>query len=305
MAIYNQSQDGTAWNRVGRWLQRGSNRAKVLMVPLVVFELVFFIVPLLYLARISLFKASTGAAYVPSTWSLESYATVLTSELVRGLLVFTVKFTIIVTVITLAIAMLMAYAIWRADGFLKTVLLMAVIFPLFTTLVVKLYSWLLLLSPIGPFNTILMGAGMVDRPLILVNNLFGVVVGQVYTVLPYATLAIYSVLSTVDWKTVEAARDLGATRPQSFREVVLPQTLPGITVATVITFAWGVGAYASPALLGSTTEKTFAIEVERLMLRQFDWAQAAALSIILLLFVLASVLVMFNLLERWGEETYV
>ena len=289
-------------NRIGHWLQRGSNRAKLLMVPLILFELVFFIVPLMYLFRISLYEQTSEGAYAAGTWSVQSYFDVLASDLLFGLLVFTVKFTAVVMLLTLALAILLAYAIWRADGMLKTALLFAVILPLLTTLVVKLYSWLLLLSPIGPFNTALLATGLIEQPLILVNNFTGTVVGQVYTALPYATLAIYSVLSTIEWSTVEAARDLGATRPRSFVEIVLPQALPGIAVGMVVTFAWSVGAYAAPALLGSATEKTFAIEVERLILRQFNWPVAAALSIVLLLIVLVSILVMFGLLNRWGGE---
>lgn len=289
---------------VGHWLDRGSNRAKLLMVPLIVFELLFFIVPLFYLLRISLFASAESAAYQPGTVTLGSYVQLLNSELVHGLVVFTMQFTIIVTVVTVCLATILSYAIWRADGIRKTVLLFAVILPLLTTLVVKLYSVLLILSPIGPLNTMLMGAGVIDVPALLINNLTGVVIGQVYTALPYATLAIYSVMATIDWKTVEAAQDLGASRPRSFFEVVLPQSLPGITVGTIITFAWSVGAYASPALLGSASEKTFALEVERLMLREFDWPAASALSILLLLFVLASIIIMFNLLERWGGEQF-
>ena len=289
-------------NRVGHWLKRGSNRAKLLMVPLILFELVFFIVPLLYLVRISLYANTNDGAYAAGTWSVQSYVDVLTSDLLTGLVVFTVKFTIVVMVITLALSILLAYATWRAEGTLKTALLFAIILPLLTTLVVKLYSWLLILSPVGPLNQALTTVGWIEDPLILVNNFTGTVVGQVYTTLPYATLAIYSVLSTIDWSTVEAARDLGASRPRSFYEVVLPQALPGIAVGMVVTFAWSVGAYAAPALLGSATEKTFAIEVERLMLRQFNWPVAAALSIVLLLIVLASILVMFALLNRWGGE---
>lgn len=297
--------EGTVLNRLGEWLQRGSNRAKLLMVPLIVFEVLFFLVPLLYLFRISLYAPAESAAYIPGTLSIQSYIAILSSDIVRNVLMFTIQFTLVVTVITLCISTMLSYAIWRADGLLKTALLFAVVLPLLTTLVVKLFATLLLLSPVGPLNQFLTSTGVIAQPMLLINNFFGVVVGQVYTALPYATLAIYSVMSTIEWETVEAARDLGASRPRSFYEVVLPQTLPGITVATVITFAWGVGAYASPALLGSASEKTFALEVERRLLQQFNWPQASALSILLLGFVLVSVLIMFNLLNRWGGESHV
>ena len=291
--------------RVGTYLQDSSNRSLLLLVPVAVFEVIFFIIPLLYLLRISLYEQTSSGAYAPGTWTLATYADVLTSGYIQGLMVFTFKFAIISTVLTLLVSVLYAYAIWRANRIVRTVLLVGIVLPLLTTLVVKLYAWVLLLAPAGTINDAVLSSGLTQQPLQLMNNFMGILIGQLYISIPYAVLAIYSVLSTMEWEIVEAARDLGASRPRSFYEVVLPQIVPGIAVATVISFAWGVGAYAAPALLGTARQTTFSIEVENLMLSQFNWPAASALALIILVVVLTSVMGLFAFLNRWGGDASV
>lgn len=287
-------------DRFGRLLQRGSTRAKLLLVPLTVFETIFFIIPLLYLLRISLYEPASSGAYVEGTWSTTSYVNIVTSSFIHDILLFTIKLAVISTIITVVIAFAYAYAIWRAGGIKQTILLFAMVLPLLTTLVAKLYAWVLLLTPNGTVNEYLLSAGLISQPMELMNNFLGTVIGQVYICLPYAVLAIYSVMSTLEWDTVEAAQDLGASRPRAVLEVVVPGAMPGVAVATVITWAWGVGAYAAPSLLGSSSERTFAIEVENRMLSQFNWPEASAMALLILLFVLVSVMLLFNFLNRYG-----
>ncbi len=274
----------------------------LLLLPLLAFELVFFVVPVLYLLRISLYEQSESGAYTEGTWTLSSYVEILTSGYVHELMLFTFKFAVVTTVVTVAAAIVYAYAIWRSQGLVRTALLFGVVLPLLTTLVVRLYAWVVLLAPDGTINDFLLATSIVSDPATLMNNTFGVVVGQTYIAFPYAVLAIFSVLSAMDWEIVEAARDLGASRPRSVLEVVIPQMVPGIVVATVITFAWAVGAYAAPSLLGSAGETTFAMHVDHLMLTQFNWPAASALALIILALVLASVVLLFAVLDRWGGD---
>ncbi|WP_254858849.1 ABC transporter permease [Natronomonas gomsonensis] len=287
-------------DRIGRLLQRGSTRSKLLMVPLAVFETVFFVIPLLYLVRLSLYEPTSSGAYAEGTWAITSYVNVLTSPFLHEILLFTFKLAVVSTVITVAIGFAYAYAVWRSSGIRQTILLFAMVLPLLTTLVAKLYAWVLLLTPNGTINQWLIGAGLVNQPLALMNNFLGTIIGQVYICLPYAVLAIYSVMSTLEWDTVEAAHDLGASRPRAVLEVVVPGAMPGIAVATVITWAWGVGAYAAPSLLGSSSERTFAVEVENRLLTQFNWPEASAMALLIFVLVLVSVLLLFNFLNRYG-----
>jgi spermidine/putrescine transport system permease protein len=270
------------------------------MSPLIIFELLVFVAPFIILIRISLSEQSQGIPYAEGTFSIASYIEVIRSELLQGIIIYSFQLGVIATVITVTLAVFYAYAAWRASGLLKSALLFSVILPLLTTLVIKTYTWIPLLAPNGTLNNLLLAVQLLQSPVQLAPNTIGVIVGQVYIIFPYAMLSVYSVLSSVKWELVEAARDLGAGRVRSFFEVVLPDIMPGITVATVISFAWSVGAYSAPALLGAGSDRTFALEVQEQMLINFNWPIATALSTIMLVLMLVSILFIYVTLGRIG-----
>ena len=282
--------------------QSGSRRSLVLMSPLILFELLVFVVPFAILVRISVSEQSQSLPYAEGTFTLASYVEVLQSGFLQGIITYSFRLGIIATVVAVVLATFYAYATWRADGLRKSALLFSVVLPLLTTLVIKTYAWVPLLAPNGTANNLLLAVGLLSAPVQVVPNTLGVVVGQVYIVFPYAMLAIYSVLSTVEWELVEAARDLGAGRVRSFYEVVLPEIMPGITVATIISFAWSVGAYSAPALLGAGSDRPFALEVQEQMLLNFNWPIATALSTIMLVLMFASIVVIYVVLGRFGGD---
>jgi len=282
--------------------QSGSRRSLLLMSPLILFELLVFVVPFLLLVRISFSEQSQSLPYAEGTFTVTSYVQVLQSELLQGTIAYSFKLGIIATLLTVVLAVFYAYATWRASGVRKSALLFSVVLPLLTTLVIKTYVWVPLLAPNGTANSLLLAVSLIRAPLQMVPNTFGVVIGQVYIVFPYAMLAIYSVLTTVEWELVEAARDLGASRTRSFFAVVLPEIMPGITVATVISFAWSVGAYSAPALLGAGSDRPFALEVQEQMLVNFNWPIATALSTIMLVLMFVSILVIYAVLGRFGGD---
>ena len=282
--------------------QSGSRRSLLLMSPLILFELLIFVVPFAMLVRISFSEQSQSLPYAEGTFTIASYIEVLQSGFLQGIIVYSFRLGVIATVLAVVLATFYAYATWRADGLLKSALLFSVVLPLLTTLVIKTYAWVPLLAPNGTANNLLLAVGVLSSPVQVVPNTLGVVVGQVYIVFPYAMLAIYSVLSTVEWELVEAARDLGAGRARSFFEVVLPEIMPGITVATIISFAWSVGAYSAPALLGAGSDRPFALEVQEQMLLNFNWPIATALSTIMLVLMFASIVLIYVVLGRFGGD---
>ncbi|WP_226007141.1 ABC transporter permease [Natrinema salinisoli] len=279
-----------------------SKRALLLMAPLLLFELLLFVAPFLILLRISVTEGSTDLRYAPGTWSLEGYAEVFTTDVLLGAIAYSFKMGLAATAIAVVIATGYAYAIWRAEGLLKSLLLFSVVLPLLTTLVIKTYAFWPLLSPTGTVNDILVSLNLISEPIQFVPGTTGVIVGQVYIVLPYAVLAIYSVLSTMDWGLVEAARDLGASRPRAALEIVVPQAMPGIIVATVISFAWSVGAYAAPGLLGAGDDLAFALEVEKRLLSNLQWEIATAYALVMLLLMLVSIALLTAVLNVFGGE---
>lgn len=265
--------------------------AAALVAPLLLFDLLVFVAPFGLLLRISLSERQPARAYADGTWSTGGYEYLLDpSNTLASVLGFTFAFAAVVTVLSVAVATLYAHAMWRANGTLRIVLTSGALVSMFTAIVVKLFAAILVISPDGVLNTALVGSGLLSEPLRLVNNAAGAVIGQLYIVVPYSVLAVYSVLSTVDESLIEAARDLGAGGPSAFREVVIPHAVPGMLVAGVISFTWSVGSYAAPLLLGSGSERTAGIAVSDLLLREFDWPAAAALAITVTLSVVVALL---------------
>jgi len=286
--------------RVGRLRQAVGRRTGTgLLLPLLLFDLLVFVVPFGYLLRISLSERGGTQAYAEGTWSVEGYSYLLDpSNTIAETFVFTLGFGVVVTVVSVAVATLYAHAMWRADGSLRVVLVAGALVSMFTAIVVKLFAALLVYSPDGVLNGLLVSVGLLSEPLRLVNNGVGAVIGQLYIVVPYSILAVYAVLSTVDESLLEAARDLGANGPRAFVEVVVPHAVPGILVAGVISFTWSIGSYAAPLLLGSGSERTNGVLVSDLLLREFDWAAAAALAVVVTATVLGGLVVGRLVLSR-------
>ena len=265
-------------------------RTLALLVPLLVLDGLVFLVPMGYLLRLSFAERTSGGAFVESSWSLAGYEYVVETPLVHEIFAFTLGFAVLVTAL-----------VWVATGPWRTVLLGGAICSLFTTVVVKLFAVVLVFSPRGVLNQLLTGIGPLSDPVLLVDNLVGAVIAQLYIVVPYAILTVYAVLTTLDDSLVEAARDLGANRPAVFREIVLPHVRPGIAVAAIISFTWSVGAYPAPLLVGSGSEQTTAILVSQLLLTEFDWPAAAALSVLTVAVVLTTLLAGLWRLDDGGE----
>jgi spermidine/putrescine transport system permease protein len=279
----------------GRW------RTVALLAPLLVLDVGVFLLPMAYLLRVSVTaRTEGGGAFVEGSWSLDGYRYVAETPLVHEIFGFTLLFGVVVTVLAVAIAVTYAYVAWRATGPLRTALLGGAVCSLFTTIVVKLFAVVLVFSPRGVINDVLLAVGVLAEPLFLVDNLAGAVIGQLYIVVPYAILSVYAVLSTLDDRLVEAALDLGADRRRAFREVIFPHVRPGIAVATIVSFTWSVGAYPAPLLLGSGSEQTTAILVSQLLLTQFDWPAAAALAVVTVVVVLATLLIGLSRLDDGG-----
>jgi spermidine/putrescine transport system permease protein len=258
----------------------GRRRSLALLLPLGLLELFVFAVPMGYLLRLSLYGRTDGGAFARGTVSLDGYSYLVGSSVVRDVAVFTAWFATVVTAVAVVLAVVYAYAIWRADGVVRLALLAGVVVSLLTTLVVKLFAVVLVFSPAGTLNTLLTVFGPVRAPLRLVNNEIGAVIAQLYVVGPYAILAVHSVLDGLDEQLLEAARDLGAGRLAAFRAVVVPHVRPGVAVAAGVSFAWSVGAYAAPLLVGSGGERTAGIHVSALLLQRYDWPAAAALAVV-------------------------
>ena len=177
---------------------------------------------------------------------------------------------------------------WATLGFIFVLL------PLWTSVLVRTYAWMVLLGRNGVFNRWLVGAGIVDDPLPLLHNHTGVLIGMVHVLLPYMVLPIYGAVKRLDPAIVSAAEGLGASAWRIFWRIYLPLTLNGIFAGCVLVFVLSLGFFITPALLGGGRVIMIAILIEQQVRQELNWEFASALSAVLLL----ATLVVYGLAQR-------
>ena len=170
---------------------------------------------------------------------------------------------------------------WAMLGFILVLL------PLWTSVLVRTYAWMILLGRNGVLNRWLIGSGIVDDPLPLLHNLTGVLIGMVHVLLPYMVLPIYGAVKRLDPAIVAAAEGLGASSWRIFWRIYLPLTLNGVFAGCVIVFVLSLGFFITPALLGGGRVIMIAILIEQQVRQELNWEFASALSAVLLLATLA------------------
>ena len=191
------------------------------------------------------------------------------------------------TLVALLLAYPAAYAITLAPAHRQTRLLVLVMLPFWSNYLIRTYAWIVLLNREGIINHSLAGAGLIDEPVSLLYNEFAIVTGLVYNYLPFVILTIYSSLQRLNPEVLEASEDLGAPRWKTFVRVVLPLTTPGIAAGAVFVFVLSIGNFITPDLLGGGRT----LMVGNLIYDQFltarDWPFGAALSLMLIMIMMA------------------
>jgi ABC-type spermidine/putrescine transport system permease subunit I len=276
---------------VGPWL---------LLAPSLLTLGLFFVVPLAWLIRVSLYQRASGPGgfYLADTFTLEHYATILTDPYFHRLGLVTVRLGLIVTATTMLLAYPLAVYLWRAGPRLKTGTLLAVLLPKLTNLLVAMYGVLVLLANAGPINGLLLATGLIREPLPMFANLFAVVVGETLIIAPYPILIVAAALHGVDGRLVDAARGMGATPLRAFYEVPFKLTLPSVLLAGLVTLIWSLGAFTAPVLLGNPVLHPAAVEVYTATFEDVNWPLGATLAIVNVGLVLLLVLGAYALQRR-------
>jgi spermidine/putrescine transport system permease protein len=250
--------------------------------------LVFFVVPMVVMASVSLQEGSLSRGY-QMTFNVGIYPETLlhwSKQLVRSL-----EYGLLVTILTLLIGYPMAYTIAFRGGRAKNILLLLVILPFFTSFVIRTLSWKLILADNGFLLGSLKSWGVLDDSFRLIATPVAVISGLTYNFLPFMVLPLYVALEKIDPRLVEAASDLYASRWQAFLRVTLPLSMPGVFAGSLLTFIPAVGDFVNAALLGSPDTQMIGNVIQRLFLSNNDYPQAAALSFVLMAVILIMVFV--------------
>lgn len=281
--------------RITTYIRRKRLGWVVLVLPSILLLLLLFIYPLLSLTLLSIYDQG---------FTLEHYWRILNVPAYRKVLLNTVWMATVVTLICLVLGYTLAYRLTTAPRTWQLAILVAVMVPFWTSLLVRSYGWMVILHPGGLINSFLLKLGLIDRPLPLVHNTTGVLIGMTHIMLPYMVLPIAAVMQGIDQNLIRAARSLGASPWQCFFWVFLPLTLPGVYAGVLLVFIISLGFFVLPALLGGTKDILIAQLIQFNLSQVLNWGFAAALSAVLLIVTLVLYLGAsrwLNLRSLWGE----
>jgi len=274
-----------------------------LLGPGAIWLVLFFVVPMYYMGQMALRSGSLATGGFTFTWEWSNFSDSLSGheeQLVRSFL-----YAGSATLIALAIAYPLAYAIALRAGRWKLLLLFAVVAPFFTTYLIRTIAWKTILADASPAVDVLKFLHLVPEDGRVLATGGAVIAGLTYNFLPFMILPIYASLERMDVRLIEAAKDLYASSTKAFIKVTLPITAPGIVAGVLLTFIPAVGDYVNALLLGGTGQAMVGNVIQSLYLQQRDYPEAAALSFLMMAAILVVVAVYLRLAGTgafMGEE---
>lgn len=270
-----------------RWWQANPGRLWLaLLVPILLFFCVFFLYPLL--------KIVLQSVMLPS-FSLKNYARIFGSDTYLILIWNTVRVSLEVAIGALIVGYPIAAWLSRARGFVLTAGLLLVMLPLWTSALVRNYAWIILLRRGGPISDLLVSLGF-DTPNLLYNE-GTVVLGMIYTLLPYTVFTLFNSMRNIDRRLLSAAQGLGARPATAFLRVYLPLSMPAVSAATLLVFIISIGFFITPALLGGGHVQMIGPQIDTQINELTNWGFGAALSVVLFVIVALVMLVSIGVFD--------
>jgi len=257
----------------------------LLVAPLALYMLAFYALPV---------GSMLLRSIADPTWTLENYRRLADDSVFLAVSWTTLRTALVVALGTLLLGYPVALALSRLRPAAAAIVLAIVLLPLWTSVLVRSYAWMVLLGRRGLINELLLSAGNIDAPLRLLNTPLAVHVAMIHILLPYMILPIASVLQQIDSALLRAAAGLGASPRNVFAQVVLPLSVPGVVAGILLVFVLSLGFYITPALVGGPRD----LMLSMLIAQQVDllnWPYAACLSVALLAITLMLILVLQRL----------
>lgn len=263
----------------------------VLLAPALAVVGLLLIVPLIWMG----WQSFRG----PDGFTLMHYQRFLTDSVYLSSFLQTFRIAFVVTIAALLIGYPIAYVAAKSNGIWPALILGMVLLPFWTSVLVRAYAWLILLQRRGLVNTALTEMGLIDKPLLLVNNEFGTVIATLHILLPFMVLPLYATMKKIPAELEMAGSSLGGSGAMVFRTVFLPLSLPGAIAGSVLVFVLTLGFYITPELLGGGRTFLVSMLVSRNIELYAEWGAASSISVVLLalvflIFRLASLLIPFE-----------
>jgi putrescine transport system permease protein len=280
-----------------------TGRTLVIAVPWL-WLLLFFVVPFIIVLKISFAETRwlgsppysdliewVNNQYLQIKLNAGNYLFLLQDSLYVAAFLSSIKVATISTLLCLLIGYPMAYGIARASPSWRNVLLLLIILPFWTSFLLRVYAWIGLLGNRGVINNALMGLGLIDEPIVMLQTDFAMYIGIVYSYLPFMILPLYSNLEKHDQTLIEAAVDLGSKPYKAFATITLPLSIPGMIAGSMLVFIPAVGEFVIPRLLGGTDS----LMIGRVLWDEYflnrNWPVASAVAIALLIVLVVPIMI--------------
>ncbi|BCN31261.1 ABC transporter permease [Anaeromicropila herbilytica] len=251
------------------------------ILPMYLFTIIFIAGPLIYMVALS-FMTKKDVWGVVAQFSTASYQKIL-KPVYMNTFIQSIKLSFATTIATLIIGYPFGYFMAKLSERYKKLVMFLVVVPFWTNALVRMYGWIIIFRSNGVLDHILMKSGLTRTPLKLLYSYPAVLIGMVYSLLPFMILAVFSSTEKMDWSIVEAARDLGASRLQAFLTITLKVTLPGILSGIILVFIPSMGLFFIADILGGGKVMLVGNLIRDQLFTTRDWPFAAALSVVLMI----------------------
>lgn len=253
----------------------------VMTLPVIIYALLLIFLPILYIFVISFFKSDSYGGMI-KIFTLSNYFEIFNYAYIK---IFLKSF--LIAIVTTIICILISYpfvlAVSHKNKRTQKILMTLVMVPFLTNSLIRMYGWIVLLRKYGVINQLLIGLNVIEEPLSLMYNNLGIIIGMVYTLLPFMILPLNSAMSTIDNSLLEAASDLGASKWETFKNIILPGTASGLFNGSLMVFTPALGYFFIVDVLGGGKIMILGNLIKNQFLTARNWPLGAAISVFIIL----------------------
>ena len=251
------------------------------LLPVIIYSILLILLPLLYVLYLS-FMTSDSYGGMINTFTLQNYINIFDITYIKMFLKSSL-IAIITTIICILISYPFALILREKSKQVQNLATKLIMIPFLTNSLIRTYGWIILLRKSGIINTGLLSLGIIEKPLSLMYNNLGIIVGMVYTLLPFMLLPVCASVLAIDDNIIEAARDLGAKPLQIFKKIILPQTISGVFNGSIMVFIPAIGYFFIADILGGGKTMIIGNLIKNQFLQARNWPFGSAISIFLII----------------------
>jgi spermidine/putrescine transport system permease protein len=256
-------------------------RPWALLSPALTAVFLLLVIPVLFVVVYSFWLRAPTGADIPA-FQFGNYAKFFADFFYPSILLRTIRVALECVGLCLVMGYIPAYFFYRSTTRHKSLLLLLIMLPFWISFIIRTMSWVNILGDTGLLNHVFLSIGLIDEPLGLLYNEGSVLMGLIQYLLPFMILNIYVSLEGIDKHLLEAARSMGCSEWQAFREVTLPLSLPGVSAGCLLVFVLTAGTYLPPMILGGPTDELIGNLIFKRVIGTLDWPFGSAISVVLL-----------------------